>query len=201
MKLNKDDTFILDFTNSSDEIKRAFDPFYTATSLSEPTDANILHDIKGELDKTGYYEQAEVEEFNKGYFNNVSVDELHPILDKAAARFDEEEDEEAKIDFKIKAKQFVKIYAQIACLINFNQAEWEMLHWFLKFLIPKLTIKAPDKDTLDKLLESIDLSTYGLERVKLEHQIILNDEDSELDPQNPNPRGHHGGDAPLKNNG
>ncbi len=195
VKLNKDDTFILDFTNPSDEIKRAFDPFYTATSLSEPTDANILHDIKGELDKTGYYEQAEVEEFNKGYFNNVSVDDLHPILDQAAARFDEEEDEEAKIDFKIKAKQFVKIYAQIACLINFNQAEWEMLHWFLKFLIPKLAIKDPDKDTLDKLLESVDLSTYGLERVKLEHQIVLNDEDSELDPQNPNPRGHHGRDS------
>ncbi|MEA3548192.1 MAG: type I restriction endonuclease subunit R, partial [Thermodesulfobacteriota bacterium] len=195
VKLNKSDTFILDFMNSSDEIKRAFDPFYTATSLSEPTDANVLHDIKEELDKTGYYEQKEIKEFNKAYFNNASVDELHPILDQAAARFDEEEDEEAKIDFKIKAKQFVKIYAQIACLISFNQAEWEMLHWFLKFLIPKLIIKDPDRDTLDKLLESVDLSTYGLERVKLEHQIVLDDEDTELDPQNPNPRGHHGGDG------
>ena len=63
------------------------------------------------------------------------------------------------------------------------------LHWFLKFLIPKLKIKEKDKETLDELLESVDLSTYGLERVKLKQSIGLDASDSELDPQNPNPRG------------
>lgn len=29
-----------------DRYKYAFDPFYTATSLSEPTDVNVLHDLK-----------------------------------------------------------------------------------------------------------------------------------------------------------
>ncbi|MFA0997915.1 MULTISPECIES: hypothetical protein [Pseudomonas syringae group] len=42
-----------------------------------------------------------------------------------------------------------------------------MLRWFLKFLIPKLKVKDPQKDALDELLNSIDLSTYGLERSKL----------------------------------
>jgi len=91
----------------------------------------------------------------------------------------------------------VKIYAQLACIMPFDNIEWEKLHWFLKFLIPKLKIKDKDKDTLDELLESVDLSTYGLERVKLKESIGLDDSDSELDPQNPNVRGAHGGDEPV----
>ena len=44
---------------------------------------------------------------------------------------------------------------------------------------------------IDEILEKVDLSTYGLERKKLNHSISLDDSDSELDPQNPNPRGAH----------
>jgi len=73
-------------------------------------------------------------------------------------------------------------------------AAWEKLFWFLKFLIPKLKIKDPDSDKIDELLESVDLSSYGLERVKLNHSIGLDDSETEVDPQNPNPRGAHGGD-------
>jgi type I restriction enzyme R subunit len=47
-------------------------------------------------------------------------------------------------------------------------------------------------DGLDELLESVDLSTYGLERLKLNQTIGLDDTESEVDPQNPNPRGAHG---------
>lgn len=46
----------------------------------------------------------------------------------------------------------------------------------------------------DALLNSIDLSTYGLERVKLNTSIELDSSESELDPQNPNSRGAHSGD-------
>ena len=66
--------------------------------------------------------------------------------------------------------------------------------WFLKFLIPKLIIADPSADALDELLNSVDLSTYGLERVRLNESIGLDDTESELDPQNPNPRGAHGGE-------
>jgi type I restriction enzyme R subunit len=45
---------------------------------------------------------------------------------------------------------------------------------------------------MDDLLDSIDLSTYSLARTKLKEQIGLDSSESELDPQNPNPRGVHG---------
>lgn len=127
-KLGKTDTFVLDFYNSVDDIKTAFDPFYTATSLSEPTDVNVLHDLKDVLDSVAIYDQSEITAFNEKFFAGAEAEELHPIIDTVVERFDTDLDDEKRIDFKIKAKQFVKIYAQIAAIITFNNVNWEMLH-------------------------------------------------------------------------
>ncbi|MEZ5586356.1 MAG: DEAD/DEAH box helicase family protein [Sedimenticolaceae bacterium] len=192
-KLGKrtEDIFVLDFFNTTDAIKKAFDPFYTATSLSSATDVNVLHELKESLDEVGVYEWNEVEQFNQLFFSDAPAEQLSPIIDTCAERFASnlELDDDAKADFKIKAKQFVKIYAQVACIMAFDNIIWEKLHWFLKFLIPKLKIKDKDKDALDELLESVDLSTYGLERTKLREEIGLDSSETEVDPQNPNPRG------------
>ena len=198
-KLGKktEDLFVLDFFNSTEDMKISFDPFYTATSLNKVTDVNVLHEIKAVLDEVGVYEWAEVEDFVDQYFKKVDAQLLSPIIDVAADRFNFElelEDSD-KADFKIKAKQFVKIYGQMASILPYEVLNWEKLFWFLKFLIPKLTIVDPSKDALDELLNSVDLSTYGLERVKLNTSIVLDDKETELDPQNPNPRGAHGTDA------
>ena len=194
-KLGKktEDLFILDFFNSVDDIKNAFDPFYTATSLSEATDVNVLHELKDTLGDAGVYDWHEVEDFVTRYFNNEDADRLSPIIDLAANRFNEELglENDDKIDFKIKAKQFVKIYGQMASIMPFEVVVWEKLFWFLKFLIPKLKIKDPNQDLLDELLDAVDLSSYGLERVKLNHSIGLDESETEVDPQNPNPRGGH----------
>jgi type I restriction enzyme R subunit len=200
-KLGKktEDLFVLDFFNRVDDIKTAFDPFYTSTTLSEATDVNVLHELKDSMDDVGVYEWHEVEDFIKRYFNDEDAQTLSPIIDTAADRFNSElalEDDD-KIDFKIQAKQFVKIYGQMASIMPYEIVVWEKLFWFLKFLIPKLTINDPDADALDELLNSIDLSLYGLERVQLNYGIGLDDAEAELDPQNPNPRRGHGGEQEL----
>ena len=83
----------------------------------------------------------------------------------------------------------------MASIMPYEVPSWEKLFWVLKFLIPKLIIKDADKDALDGLLNSVDLSTYGLERVKLNSSIGLDATETEVDPQNPNPRGAHGGES------
>lgn len=195
-KLGKktEDLFILDFYNSTDDIKKSFDPFYTSTSLSKATDINVLHELKALLDAVGVYEWAEVEDFVAKYFMGVNAQELSPIIDCAAERFNTTLtlEDEAKADYKIKAKQFVKIYGQMASIMPFEVIAWEKLFWFLKFLIPKLNVNEAGGAGLDELLNSVDLSTYGLERVKLNASIGLDASETEIDPQNANPRGAHG---------
>ncbi len=185
-----EDLFVLDFFNSAADIKEAFAPYYTATTLSQATDVNVLHDLRAALDAVGVYDWSEVVAFNDLYFTDAAADQISPLIDRCAARFTRELElaDDEKADFKIKAKQFVKIYAQVASILPFNHVPWEMLYWFLKFLIPKLAIRDPRVDELDALLESVDLSTYGLERVKLSQHIVLDAAPGELDPQNPNPR-------------
>jgi len=155
-----------------------------------------LHELKDSMDDVGVYEWYEVEDFVKRYFDNEDAQTLSPIIDTAANRFNLELDleDDDKVDFKIKAKQFVKIYGQMASIMPYEIVDWEKLFWFLKFLIPKLIIKDPDSEKLDALLDSVDLSSYGLQRVKLNYGIGMDDAETELDPQNPNPRGAHGGD-------
>ncbi|MDB4772065.1 DEAD/DEAH box helicase family protein [Akkermansiaceae bacterium] len=198
LKLGKktEDLFVLDFFNEIDSIKESFDPFYTSTTLSEATDVNVLHELKDSMDCAAVYEAEEVEDFNIKYFSNVDAQELSVILDVAADRFNHSlglEDDE-KADFKIKAKQFVKVYAQMSSIIDYPMLKWEKLFWFLKFLIPKLIVKTKEDEALDALLESVDLSTYGLERTNLNKSIGLDDSESEVEPQNANPRGIHGGE-------
>ncbi len=145
------------------------------------------------------YEWSEVESFVEKYFEGVDAQQLSPIIDVAANRFNQElelEDDE-KADFKIKAKQFVKIYGQMASIMPYEVGSWEKLYWFLKFLIHKLIVINREDTLFDELLESVDLSTYGLERTRLNHSIELDASNSELDPQNPNPRGAHGGEEEV----
>ncbi|MEA5461616.1 DEAD/DEAH box helicase family protein [Arcicella sp. LKC2W] len=191
-----EDLFILDFFNSTEDIKAAFDPFYTSTTLSKATDVGVLSELKIELDEVGVYEWNEIEDFVEKYFKNADAQQLSPIIDTAAERFNEalELEEKHKADFKIKAKQFVKIYGQVAAIMSFENERWEKLYWFLKFLIPKLIIKNPENDKLDELLNKIDLSTYGLQRTKLGQSITLDDKETMIDPQNANPRGVRDGE-------
>jgi type I restriction enzyme R subunit len=81
-KMQKQDTFILDFYNTAAEIKAAFDDFYTATSLTEPTDINVLHDLKDALDDAALYSEDDIEKFNELFFNGVDAEQLHPIIDE-----------------------------------------------------------------------------------------------------------------------
>ena len=189
-----EDLFVLDFFNNTEDIKESFDQFYTSTTLSEATDINVLHELKDALDDLGVYEASEVDGFFEKYFQGVDASKLSPLIDTAAARFNNELElsDENKADYKIKAKQFVKIYGQMASIMPYEILSWEKLFWFLKFLIPKMIIKDKDQDKLDELLNSVDLSTYGLERVKLNVTIGLDESETQLDPVNNNPRGFHG---------
>ena len=163
-----EDLFVLDFFNSVSDIKEAFDPYYTSTTLSGPTDVNVLHDLKDALDDVGVYDRQDVAASSTiSIFHDAVADQLSPIIDVCAARFTHEleleEDEQA--DFKIKAKQFVKIYAQVAASAALQpRAVGDAL---LVPQVPHSQAAHPGsrpRDAWTTLLESVDLSTYGLER-------------------------------------
>ena len=190
-----EDLFVLDFYNTKEGMKDAFDPFYTATTLSEPTDVNILHQLKSTLLGFGVFDMDEVNEFINLYIQGAPADKWAPILDMAAQRFNTEIEwaENGKADFKMKCKQFVRIYSRVAAIMEYEVADWEKLFWFLRFLIPSLIVNGPDADQLKDLLDSVDLNTYGLRRTALNEPIALDAAETTLDPLKP-VMVHAGGD-------
>lgn len=182
-----EDLFILDFYNTKEGIKDAFDPFYTATTLSEATDVNILHQLKNTLLAFGVFDMDEVNAFMDLYIHGEEADKWAPILDTSAERFNAEIEweENGKADFKMKCKQFVRVYSRVAAIMEFEMLDWEKLFWFLRYLIPSLHIDKPGTVDLKDLLDSVDLNTYGLRRTSLNETITLDAGESVIDPNKP----------------
>lgn len=196
---SEDDLFVMDFYNKLDDMKASFDPFFTCTSLSEATNVNVLHDLRNTLLETGVFtEEDDVNPFNDLFQHGAEAHELSPILDTCVERFDNEIEweENGKADFKIKCKQFVKVYSKVAALIPFSNIKWEKLFWFLRALIPLLKVPTPDDD-LSGLLESVDMNTYALRRTALNQKIELDAAPTALDPNSPDMAGAGSGDPEI----
>lgn len=184
----KHDTFVLDFYNDSSIIQAAFEPYYRTTILSDETDPNKLHDLKADLDGYQFYNWQQVEDFVELYLDGANRDKLDRILDTCAAAYSEEPDEDKQVDFKGKAKGFVRTYGFLASILPFTNAGWEKLSIFLNFLIPKLP--APKEVDLSKgILEAIDMESYRVE-VLSSISIILADQDGIRDPVPTSAGGH-----------
>ena len=105
---------------------------------------------------------------------------LDPILDACVAVYKERLDEDGQVDFKGKAKAFIRTYAFLASILPYNNAEWEKLSIFLNFLVPKLP--APVEEDLSKgILDAIDMDSYRVEK-RAAMKIQLPDEDAEIEP-------------------
>ena len=176
----KHDTFVLDFMNEADVIQQAFADYYRTTILSEETDPNKLHDLKSDLDAKQVYNDGNVDQLVALYLGGADREKLDPILDACVAIYKEDLAEDDQVDFKGKAKAFVRTYAFLSAILPYKNASWEKLSIFLNFLIPKLP--APEETDLSKgILQAIDMDSYRVE-VKASMKILLPDENGSIGP-------------------
>jgi type I restriction enzyme R subunit len=176
----KHDTFVLDFVNDPEAIRKAFEPYYRTTILADETDPNKLHDLKADLDGYQVYSPAQVEELVRLYLEGAERVRLDSILDACVAVYLEQLDEDGQVDFKGKAKAFLRTYHFLAAILPYKNAQWEKLSIFLEFLVPKLP--APKEEDLSKgILEAVDMDSYRAEK-EAEMRILLADQDAEIEP-------------------
>ena len=88
----KEDTFILDFVNETEEILQGFQPYYEQTSIGERAEPKQLYELQSKLGAYQVYYQAEVEEFCKVFYrpkrNQTSTDHarMNACIDPAVGR-------------------------------------------------------------------------------------------------------------------
>src|SRR5450759_4914132 len=176
----KYDCFVLDFQNNSEAITFACQDYYRTTLLSEETDPNKLHDLKGALDSAGVYGANQVEKVVELFLAGADRDQLDPILDACVAVYTGSLDENQQVDFKGKAKTFCRTYDFLASVMPYTNPEWEKLSIMLNLLTPKLP--APKEgDLAQGILEAIDMDSYRVEK-KAVMKIALADQDAEIEP-------------------
>jgi len=159
----KSDTFVMDFANSTDEIKNSFEPYYETTILGEATDPNKLFDLQNALDAYQVYTDSQVQEFSDKIVQNVPVDQLHIILDAAANVFRTTLDEKSQEDFRAKCKSYVRLYVFLAQIVPFTNPYLERLYIFLNHLQNKIQ-REQGEDLAQGVLDTIDLDSYRLQR-------------------------------------
>lgn len=176
----KTDTAVLDFANEAEQIQAAFEPYYRTTTLIGETDPDKLHDLEAELTQLGVYAREDVDHFVELFLTDADRSELDPILDRCAAEYIEHLDEDDQVEFKGKAKAFVRTYSFLSLVLPFTNIGWEKLSLFLGLLLPKLPSPRED-DLAAGILETIDMDSYRIEK-RQELRIVLADEDGELEP-------------------
>ena len=176
----KHDVFVLDFLNKTEIIRDSFAGFYRATILADETDPNKLHDLQADLDGAQVYSPEQIDDFVSRYLGGAERDQLDPILDACVAVYRRDLDEDGQVDFKGKAKGFVRTYGFLSSILPYTNAAWEKRSIFLNFLVSKLP--SPQEEDLSKgILDAIDMDSYRAEKRAIQ-QIMLPDEDAEIEP-------------------
>jgi len=132
----KDETFVLDFRNDAGEIGNAFQRYYEAVII-EPTDANVLYDLRARIWAVGILDPTEVAAASEAYFgidpDKRSLSVIHANLDPAVVRFDAI-DAVQQSEFKDAVDQFVRAYAFLSQVMPFTDPELERLYVYVKAL-------------------------------------------------------------------
>ena len=185
---NKAETFVLDFENSAEDIEKGFQPFYDRVTLSTETDPNQLYNISTDLDKFEIHLGADVEAFAKLWFSTkAKLPLLHASTDPVARKWMAEAEEE-QVEYKSKARDFVKLYSFMSSLVPMRDGGLEKLFVFLRFLLPKLPAKKSELP--HELLGMVDMEKLAV-RKNDKKDIGLKRGETKVDPLN------YGGGATL----
>jgi len=161
----KMDTFILDFVNSAEDIKKSFDPYYEETVLEKETDPNVVYDLKNTLDEYRVYQQIEINSFANVWYSASNQEygdlgklktKMQPALDRFKALDDEKKDM-----FKSTLARFNRIYSFIIQVCRLFDKEMHKFSIYAKFLATMLPKGSSDQVYVD---DKVLLEYYKLQK-------------------------------------
>lgn len=179
---NKNDTFILDFANTTEEIQEAFQPFYQETSLSQPVNTDLIYQVQREIRGYALYSENDIEAFIGRWekLNQNNKDEmgkmtsaLKPVVDRYNLKGTEE-----RYQIRRHVRNFVKWYNYVAQVVRTFDTELHKEYLFLKYL--EKLIPADPVEPID-LDGKIKLEYYKLKKT-FEGEISLNKTGGQYEP-------------------
>lgn len=180
----KEQTFVLDFVNSPEDIRLAFEPYYKKAELLCTSDPNLIHDLQNKLDELHIYTAQEVNLFAEAFLKGQQKDlqaRISPAVDRFRSLYRQAEEEKNKKDretldlFRKDMVSFIRAYDFLSQIVNYGDTDLEKRFIFYRHLIPWLQ-DDKRKDAID--LSTVSLMGYALKK-KDEASIKLGDDSDE----------------------
>lgn len=178
----KNDTFILDFVNTADDIKEAFQPFYQETALSQEVNTDLVYNLQKELREYNIYSSNDIEAFCNIYYSDKKQDtammgRMTSALKPVADRYNEKAADD-RYNFRRQVRSYIKWYGYISQVCRMFDPEMQKEYVFCSYLLKLLPAEVTQMIDLEDALK--------LEFYKLEHtfkgDIALIDESGVYDP-------------------
>ncbi len=156
---DKDDTYVLDFVNEPDEIKKAFESFYTATELIRPVDVNGVYNFRNDIAQYHLWSPAEEDAIyklaseTKGDKSRLA--KLSSAFKLIVTRF-EQLDEETRFAVRSLIKNFVRFYAYMAQVERTYDRSLYKTYIFCDLLYRLLPKTPHEKVDLNKQIQLIN---------------------------------------------
>ncbi|GAC1525375.1 MAG: DEAD/DEAH box helicase family protein [Chloroflexota bacterium] len=134
----KNEVFVLDFRNTTDEIQIAFKPFFEVTRLAETTDPNQIYTLRTRLLSFNFVAEADARRFAEILFGPGTDADKRPILEgfarAAVARFEAEPDEQVQDEFRQLGRSFCRFYTFLAQVWPVRDIDLERLHGYMTWV-------------------------------------------------------------------
>ena len=156
----KEDTYILDFVNTREEILEAFQPYYQETTLAEEINIDLIYKAQKQLREFRLYNDADIEAVTKIYLSagkraDSKQGRITNALRPVAAAYNQM-DRNQRYQFRRAVRSFVKWYHYITQIARMFDRELHKEYLFCSYLL--------------RLIPGESVTPWDLEnRVKLEY--------------------------------
>ncbi|MFL8711773.1 type I restriction endonuclease subunit R [Clostridioides sp. GD02377] len=152
-------TFVLDFKNEYDDIKKAFEPYYKDTVLFETITPSDIRDLLREIESNNILDFTDIEAFNHFLYQQkrTSKDKakMWSLLDKALQRINPLEEIE-KAEIRITIRRFLKSYCFLIQATCYENVDMHKFYNYLSYLVKEIEVGSGgnDFDIADKVTVS-----------------------------------------------
>ena len=157
----KTDTFVLDFINTAEDIREAFQPFYQETILSQEVNADLLYQVQKALRGYAIYSDNDIAAFIVEYTRRKdSMGRMSSALKPVADRYNLMKPDE-RYQFRRLCRSLIKWYGYISQVVRMFDANLHREYLFLKYLLGLLP---EDKVAMLDLEGKLQLEYYKLQK-------------------------------------
>lgn len=138
----KNDTFVLDFANTSDSIKESFQPFYEETTLVGSSDVNRVYDLRSKLNEFALFNDEDIDKFyaimkvnsDKKKQDDSAIGKLVSVMKPAVDNYADLDDDKRLLARDTMMK-FIRSYGFVTQIVRINDEDLFKDYLYISHLI------------------------------------------------------------------